>query len=86
MKPLGNALASDGEVMRQLVLSGVGLARLARWHVDADIEAGRLLPVLEACNPGDIQTVHAVFVGPGRHLPARARAFLDYLVEKIRSI
>jgi hypothetical protein len=25
-----------------------------------------------------------VFVGPGRHLPARARAFLDYLVERIQ--
>jgi DNA-binding transcriptional LysR family regulator len=82
--PSGNALVSDGEAMQHLAVAGMGLARLARFHVEADIEAGRLVPVLEAFNPGDIEPIHAVFVGHGGQLPARVRAFLDYLVETVR--
>lgn len=80
----GNAQVSDGEALRQLTLNGLGLARLARFEVAADIAAGRLVPVLESCNPGDTDPVHAVFVGQGGYLPARVRAFLDYLVATVR--
>lgn len=83
VKTRGNALVSDGESMRQLVLAGLGLARLSRLHVQRDIDAGLLLPVLEAWNPYDIEEVHAVFVGPGSQLPARVRVMLDFLLEKI---
>ena len=82
--PVGNALVSDGEAMQRLAIAGAGLARLARFHVDADIKAGRLTPVLEDFNPGDLEPIHAVFVGHGGQLPARVRAFLDYLVETVR--
>ncbi|QTF07573.1 LysR family transcriptional regulator [Brenneria izadpanahii] len=80
----GNAQASDGEALRRLALSGLGLARLAAFQVREDIAAGRLLPVLEACNPGDIEEIHAVFVGQGGYLPLRVRALLDFLVERVR--
>jgi DNA-binding transcriptional LysR family regulator len=81
---IGNARASDGEALRQLALAGLGLARLAAFQVKADIAAGRLLPVLEAFNPGDTEAVHAVFLGQGGQLPARVRAFLDFLVGAVR--
>jgi DNA-binding transcriptional LysR family regulator len=80
----GNALVSDGEAMRLMALAGAGIARLARWHVAADIAAGRLVPLLEDFNPGDEEVTHAVYVGQGRHLPARVRAFLDFLGESVR--
>jgi DNA-binding transcriptional LysR family regulator len=79
-----NALVSDGEAMRLMALSGAGIARLARWHVAGDIASGRLLPLLEAFNPGDLEPTHAVYVGQGKHLPARVRAFLDFLAETVR--
>lgn len=82
--PTGNALVSDGEAMQHLTVAGMGIARLARFHVEADIKAGRLVPILEAFNPGDIEPIHAVFVGHGGQLPARVRAFLDYLVERVK--
>jgi len=82
--PSGNALVSDGEAMQHLAIAGMGIARLARFHVEADIKAGRLVPVLDAFNPGDIEPIHAVFVGHGGQLPARVRAFLDYLVERVK--
>ncbi|MFC3396346.1 LysR family transcriptional regulator [Brenneria rubrifaciens] len=91
MPVTGNAQASDGEALRRLALAGLGLARLAglglarlaAFQVREDIIAGRLLPVLEDCNPGDVEEVHAVYVGQGGYLPLRVRAFLDFLVEKV---
>ncbi|TPK99980.1 LysR family transcriptional regulator [Mesorhizobium sp. B2-4-14] len=80
----GNTLVSDGEAMRLMTLAGAGISRLARWHVAADIAAGRLVPLLEDFNPGDQEATHAVYVGQGRHLPARVRAFLDFLGESVR--
>ena len=79
----GNAQASDGEALHRLALAGLGLARLAAFQVRDDIAAGRLLPVLEDCNPGDVEEVHAVYVGQGGHLPLRVRAFLDFLAERV---
>ncbi|WP_448651488.1 LysR family transcriptional regulator [Pseudomonas fluorescens] len=84
VSPEGNLSASDGEAMRQLALAGIGLARLDEFQVVEDIEAGRLLPVLHAFNPGDIDPVHAVFLGQGAQMPLRVRVFLDYLVEHVR--
>ncbi|KAG0750820.1 hypothetical protein G6F24_014909 [Rhizopus arrhizus] len=81
--PSGNARASNGDALRQLVLGGLGMARLAAFQVQADIAAGRLLPVLEEANPGDLEEVHAVFLGQGGYLPRRARASLDFLVENV---
>ena len=81
--PSGNARASNGDALRQLVLGGLGMARLAAFQVQADLAAGRLLPVLEDANPGDLEEVHAVFLGQGGYLPLRVRAFLDFLVETV---
>ena len=82
--PQGNLTASDGEALRQLALAGIGLARLDEFQVVDDIAAGRLLPVLQAFNPGDLDPVHAVFLGQGAQMPLRVRVFLDSLVANVR--
>lgn len=82
--PVGNATASDGEALRQLVLAGLGLARLDEFQVAEDIRSGQLVPVLQAFNPGDTDAVHAVFLRQGTQMPLRVRVFLDYLVENVR--
>ncbi|MGB3423564.1 MAG: LysR family transcriptional regulator [Castellaniella sp.] len=79
----GNAQAGDGEALHRLALAGLGLARLAAFQVRDDIAAGRLIPVLEDSNPGDLEEVHAVYVGQGGYLPLRVRAFLDFLAEHV---
>ena len=82
--PQGNSLVSDGEAMRLLALSGLGVARLSRFHIVGDIKAGTLVPVLEEFNPGDEEPLHAIYVGQGGHVPARVRAFLDFLAANVR--
>lgn len=79
----GNVRAGDGETLRRLALAGLGLARLSRYHVAADLAAGRLVPVLEDLNPGDLEPIHAVYLGRPGHLPARMRAVLDFLAAEI---
>jgi DNA-binding transcriptional LysR family regulator len=80
----GRARVSNGEALRALVLAGAGLARLSSFHVQRDLDAGQLVAVLEAANPGDIEPLHAVYLGRGGHLPARVRVFLDWLAEDLR--
>ena len=79
----GTVRVSDGETLRQLVLAGIGLARLSLYHVHDDLAAGRLVPVLEDFNPRELQPIHAVYLGKAGRLPARVRAVLDYLVAQL---
>lgn len=78
----GNFQANSGATVRQLVLAGLGISRIGKFHVRHDIETGRLKLLLEAFNPKDVEPVHAVFLGHA-HLAVRIRAFIDFLVERI---
>lgn len=79
----GSVRASDGETLRQLAVMGAGLARLSRYHVQADLDAGRLMAVLEKYNPHDVAPIHAVYFGKLGRLPSRVRAVLDFLVANV---
>lgn len=79
--PNSNLLISDGETMREAAILGLGIARMARFHVEPDIKAGRLQAILENHNLGDEEEVHAVFIGPSNQVPTRVRVFLDFLTE-----
>ena len=79
----GNIEANNGETLGQLAANGVGIARVGAFSVAGEIAAGRLVPILEVYNPGDIELIHAVFVG-GANTPARVRVFVDFLAERLR--
>lgn len=74
--------ANNGETLGQLAALGVGIARVGRFSVTDELADGRLVPILEDYNPGDVEPLHAVFVG-GANTPARVRAFVEYLVEHL---
>ena len=78
---VGRVQANEGEALRQLVLAGCGIARLANFTIRSDLKAGRLMPVLEEYNPGDREEFHAIHVGQGGPLPSRVRALLDFLAK-----
>ncbi|UEM22877.1 LysR family transcriptional regulator [Skermanella mucosa] len=84
----GSLIANNGETVREMALRGVGLARLADFHVDPDIAAGRLVEVLGngggSDQPGDAEDVHALYLG-GRRVPQRVRAFLDFMVPRLQA-
>jgi len=79
----GDVVAGDGEISRRLALVGQGVTRLSLFHIRPDIKAGRLVPMLEAYNPGDVEEVNVVYVGHGGRLPARVRALIDFLAAEV---
>ncbi|EGD60679.1 LysR family transcriptional regulator [Novosphingobium nitrogenifigens DSM 19370] len=79
----GSIEANNGETLGQLAADGVGIARVGAFSVAHDIAAGRLVPILEAYNPNDVEPLHAVFAG-GPNMPARVRVFVDFLVDRLR--
>jgi DNA-binding transcriptional LysR family regulator len=84
MPIIGNVRVGDGSALRRLVLDGVGLGRLSLYHVQADIDAGRLVKVMEEFNPHEMEPIHAVYLGKAGRLPARVRAMLDFLVVHVK--
>ncbi|KMO30068.1 LysR family transcriptional regulator [Methylobacterium aquaticum] len=80
----GNLTANSGETLVQLAVQGVGITRVGTFHIGEDLAAGRLVPLLEAYNPQDRESIHAVFVG-GATVPARVRVLVDFLAERMRA-
>lgn len=79
----GSIEANNGETLGQLAANGAGIARVGAFSVVDEIAQERLVPILEDYNPGDVEQIHAVFVG-GTNTPARVRAFVDFLADKLR--
>ena len=74
--------ASSGETVRQLALEGQGICCLSNFMTIDDIEAGRLVAVLEAFNSGYRQPIHAVFYRNSQ-LALRIQCFLDFIQAKL---
>lgn len=77
MKPTGPLDCSDGQVLHDWCLAGHGIAWRSSWEIEAEVEAGLLVPLLDdyAAPPNGI---YAVF--PQRkHLALRVRLWLDFL-------
>jgi len=83
IKVTGSIEGNNGETLAQLARLGAGIARIGAFSVQEDLQNGRLVSLLEGYNPGDREPIHAVFVG-GAAMPARVRAFVDFLVENLR--
>lgn len=74
-------IASNGDALRDAAVAGLGITASPSFIVHRQIADGLLVPVLPDLYPrtSGIYAVHP----PGRHLPARARAFVDFLAERI---
>ncbi|WBS03710.1 LysR family transcriptional regulator [Pseudoduganella sp. SL102] len=77
----GNLGANQGDMLLALARHGLGLVRLARFHVDDDLAAGLLVPVLAAFQPAGQEPLYLAWQSR-KHLSPRVRAFLDYMQEK----
>jgi DNA-binding transcriptional LysR family regulator len=63
LRPRGRLDCSDGQVLHEWCLQGLGIAWRSTWEVQADLAAGRLVSVLDdfAAPPNGI---YAVFPAP----------------------
>lgn len=69
---------NSSEVVRELCLSGVGIALRSTWDVGPELSAGRLQVVLPEYRGSRHVGVHAVYPSR-RFLPAKVRLFIDWL-------
>ena len=66
-----------------VVYSATGIARVLSYQVGAELRDGRLVRVLAGFEPPPIP-IHVVHP-EGRLAAARVRAFVDFLVERLRA-
>lgn len=77
LRPTGPLDCSDGQVLHEWCLRGLGIAWRSTWEVEGDIASGRLVEVLGAfaAPPNGIYAV----IPQRRHLPLRVRLWIDFL-------
>jgi DNA-binding transcriptional LysR family regulator len=76
----GNLRLNDDEALSAAVLGGLGIALLPTFIIGRDLQAGRLRAVMSEYVP-HASHINAVYL-PTRHLPAKVRAFIDFLRER----
>jgi DNA-binding transcriptional LysR family regulator len=75
-EPKALAAANNGDLLCTLATLGLGIARLADYHIDAEVKSGQLVKVLED-HELDREPIYAVFASK-RHLSPRVRVFLEH--------
>jgi len=77
LRPTGRLDCTDGQVLHDWCVAGLGIAWRSTWEVRDDLAQGRLVSVLEgfAAPPNGI---YAVFPH-ARHLALRVRLWIDFL-------
>ena len=76
----GRYLANNGDVLRSTAIAGGGIILLPTFLVGEDLRAGRLVRLLPNYPPPE-QALYALYP-PGRHLSAKVRSFVDFLIAR----
>jgi len=77
LRPGGRVDCSDGQVLHDWCVAGMGLAWRSTWEVEQEIAAGRLVSVLDAF-AAPPNGIYALFPH-AKHLPLRVRLWIDFL-------
>lgn len=77
LRPSGRLDCSDGQVLHDWCLRGLGIAWRSTWEVEREVASGELVSVLDdfAAPPNGIYAVFA----QRKHLPLRVRLWIDFL-------
>jgi DNA-binding transcriptional LysR family regulator len=80
LRPEGILITNSSEVIREAVISGLGIALRSTWDIGEELKSGKLVQVLPAYEGSRSVALSAVY--PSRQfLPAKVRLFIDYLAE-----
>jgi DNA-binding transcriptional LysR family regulator len=76
----GQYACDNWEVLRDWAIAGMGVALKSTWDVRRQLEDGSLVRLLPGYDFGPDVAIYAVYPHR-RYLPAKTRAFIDYLAE-----
>lgn len=71
--------ANQGELLHSFALLGLGVVRLAHFHIAADLERGALVPLLQSYQERSEDDRFYLLYPRGRSLAPRVRAVVDFL-------
>ena len=77
----GTFTSDNADLLLDMAVAGLGIARLADFMVARAMQQGALVPLLVDSQMPESFPIHALTV-PGRHRAPRIRAFIDFLVEQ----
>ena len=77
LRPAGRLDCSDGQVLHDWCLAGLGIAWRSTWEVEREVASGQL-QVLLADFAAPPNGIYAVFPH-AKHLPLRVRLWIDFL-------
>ncbi len=77
LRPSGRLNCTDGQVLHDWCVAGLGVAWRSTWEVEHEVQSGKLHTVLDAfiAPPNGIYAVFA----HAQHLPLRVRLWIDFL-------
>jgi len=79
----GPIVADNSEALRRAAIAGAGIIVLPLYYAASDLADGRLVRVLTTSKL-DTLAIFAVYRS-GRFVPAKARAFVDFLIARFRT-
>ncbi|MCW1843974.1 LysR family transcriptional regulator [Prosthecomicrobium hirschii] len=82
LKVSGAITCDSADVLRDMVLAGLGIARLAAFMIEDDLAAGRLVPLLVDHHVPEPVPITAL-MPPGRQSLPRVRALVDFLAARL---
>ena len=82
VRPDSRLVVNSSEVAIQAAANGAGLTRALSYMVASEVKAGRLRIVLREFEPEPLP-IHVIH-REGRHAAARVRAFVDFVVARLR--
>ncbi len=77
LRPSGRLDCSDGQVLHDWCVAGLGIAWRSTWEVEHEIRAGTLVSVLDAF-AAPPNGIYALFPH-AKHMPLRVRLWIDFL-------
>jgi DNA-binding transcriptional LysR family regulator len=77
LRPRGRLDCTDGQVLHDWCVAGLGIAWRSTWEVEREIAEGRLQTVLDEFTAPP-NGIYAVFPS-AKHLPLRVRLWIDFL-------
>ena len=80
----GRLRANSAWTLRALALAGQGIALVPCFLVHEDLAEGRLVRVLADVLDADLDVM--ALLPPGRKVSAKARAFVDFIAERLRAV
>ncbi len=78
-------VVNDGEAMREMIESGLGIGRKSLWNAGRSLQAGRLVDVLADFPLVTKSAIWALYPG-GRIVSPKVRAMIDFLLDRFSPV